>query len=86
MSSARNGWQGTVKIPVPERESPNRQVPYVSAHIRVYWPGNATYEQIEEAMDRAFYEAQDEVYFAFHPDACRECFRRGDHRPDCSRR
>jgi hypothetical protein len=67
MSSARQGWQGTVKVPVKERESPNHQVPYVSAHIRVYWPGNATEAQILDAIDAAWWEAVQGVQAQRHP-------------------
>lgn len=85
--SARKGWQGTVKIPTsPPTESPNKQDDYVSAHIRVYWPHTATYDQIEEAIDQATGVAMDEAFLVYFPDACRECYRRGGHKMDCSRR
>lgn len=55
--SSRQGWQGTARIPVEEKPSPNRQEPYVSAHIRVYWPSNATEEQVLAAIDAAWWDA-----------------------------
>jgi hypothetical protein len=61
MSSARQGWQGTVRVPTEERPSPNKQVPYVTAHVRVYWPGNATDAQVVEAITDAYDQAVTEA-------------------------
>lgn len=52
--SSRQGWEYTAKVQVEEMPSPNHQNPYVSAHVRVFWPFNATDEQVLEALKEAF--------------------------------
>lgn len=43
----------TTKVQVEELPSPDRVAPYVSAHVRLFWPSNATEEQIRFALATA---------------------------------
>lgn len=66
--SSRQGWEGTAKIPTdPPTVSPNKQADYVSAHMRLYWPHTATYEDVLDAIDAAWWEAVKGVRDSF-PD------------------
>ena len=41
--------------------SPNRFVPQISAHIRLYWPPRATIEEVTEALLQAYRETLEAV-------------------------
>ena len=59
--SARDGVQLTVNRPVDGGESPNRYVPFVSAHVRIYWPPGTDRDIIEDVAKQALYDALEEA-------------------------
>jgi hypothetical protein len=59
--SQRPGIQITTHLPVDGGEHPNRYLPYVSAHVRTYWPAHADIEVVKDAMNRAHERALEEV-------------------------
>lgn len=59
--SRRNGIQLTVQRSADGGEHPNRFIPAVSAHVRVYWPPLATRQEIEDALNEAHIQALDRI-------------------------
>jgi len=59
--SGRPGIQITVKVPAEGGVPPNRYESVVSAHVRAYWPPEATDAEIAKALALAFAEAREAV-------------------------
>ena len=76
--SQRPGIQITVENPADGGDHPNRYLPYISAHIRAYWPAHAplrdVLDSIHEAHERAIREATQKWRdTAPHLDECPGC-------------
>lgn len=56
--SARPGIETTVRIDTDGGFTPNAYAPFISAHVRIYWPPPATEEQIELALEAALDSAR----------------------------
>jgi len=50
----RPGIQLTVDKEADGGVSPNRFVPLISAHVRLYWPALATQSEVESALEEAY--------------------------------
>jgi acetylornithine deacetylase/succinyl-diaminopimelate desuccinylase-like protein len=59
--TGRPGAIGTGRVPADGGDHPNKYHAEVTAHVRLYWPPNATDEQIDEALELAV----DEVLIAY---------------------
>lgn len=55
--SSRPGVEVTVQRPADGGEHPNRFIPFVSAHIRVFWPPLASEAEVALALAEATTEA-----------------------------
>ncbi len=64
--SQRLGLQITCTAPTEPSVSPNLYIPEVSAHVRLYWPPQATWEEVEATMSRAFEQALEIAYDRYH--------------------
>lgn len=67
--SRRQGFIGSVKRPVGEIPEPNRHIPHITAEMRVYFPPNAEWGDISDAILDAFLDARRQVlvHLGEHP-------------------
>ena len=56
--TGRPGIETTVRLDADGGSTPNAYSPFISAHVRIYWPPRATDEQIEQALSAALNSAR----------------------------
>jgi hypothetical protein len=69
--ASRKGLIAQARLPIEEIPEPNRHIPLITADCRVYFPPNATRDQIVEAISQAVVELVKQVDAEELPGALR---------------
>jgi uncharacterized sporulation protein YeaH/YhbH (DUF444 family) len=59
--SSRKGLIVQVRLPVEEIPEPNRHIPLITVDLRVYFPPNATKDQIQNAIIKAMLDMSHKI-------------------------